>query len=465
MKTNRIKYLISISIVSFIALCLIQGYLLYNTYQLKKQVFVDDLKSSIDALNDVPEIQQLNEAWYLSIIQNLATYKNTVNTKKEVVQAIKTKTDSINAQFITLLQEVFEESEITHRISYKKEIQDIILYDNELPVDTVYSGAKTNTNLYLGSNQSNKEKVLLSTGKWFSKYDKNDAKALGIDGSLDVEIITGDYVSLTNWEKEVLLQMIGIFAISIVLLVFVVGLFYISFSTLLRQKKIATMRNDFINNITHELKTPLATLKVASKSLHNKEVLHHQEALENTIAIIDRQSNRLHRIVDQVLQKTIGAEELELNYEEVSLVPFITTIIEDFSLLNEANSVTIEWVAEEREMKVSFDAFLMTTVLLNILENAVKYGKDVVRISVNVIEDKQNYHISITDNGLGISPKEQERIFDKFYRVQTGNIHQVKGLGLGLYYAWQVIKAHQGELGVTSTLTEGTTFTITLPKR
>ena len=225
----------------------------------------------------------------------------------------------------------------------------------------------------------------------------------------------------------------------------------------------ADVKTDFINNITHELKTPLATLSIASRSLRNKEIVSNSEAFDNTVTIIERQNKRLHKLVDQVMNNTLGSEELELKIEKVDDSEYLITLINDFKLLHQDKNIKINYSIEVRPVQLHIDRFLMTTAINNILDNAVKYNNDSIHISLETKLENDNYYITISDNGKGIKERDQKRIFEKFYRVNTGDVHDVKGLGLGLFYASQIVKAHQGKITINSREGLGTSFIIALP--
>ena len=223
------------------------------------------------------------------------------------------------------------------------------------------------------------------------------------------------------------------------------------------------MKTDFINNVTHELKTPLATLGIATKSLRNEAILANPDALRNTLGIVERQNTRLQKLIDQVLTNSLSAEELQLHKEQVSDTTFFNELLFDFKTATQHGSLEVINAVYEPEVLLRVDRFHLTTALLNILENAVKYGNETVNIKVETVLKNNLYVICISDNGIGITEKDQKAIFDKFYRAGNVNVHNVKGLGLGLYFTHQIITAHGGTIDINSAEGKGTTFTIKLP--
>ena len=465
MKRKKINALIIISVISLVALSAIQAYLIYNTYELKKQVFVKNLKDSVNKLDNIPQIEALGEKWYDALVQSLFDYQKKKILKNEMLQQFLPYSDSLNMVFKDFYKAELEKASIPYAVQYKKVIESIVIYENNYPKDTVFIEQNGHDHQFtFGDNFNDEQGIKMTRGRWFTEYDhENDNEENPIRTKLDLEVKTIDYVNIDGWENIVLGQMTSIFVLSIALFLFVVGLFFYSIKILIKQKKMADVKTDFINNITHELKTPLATLSIASRSLRNKEIVSNSEAFDNTVTIIERQNKRLHKLVDQVMNNTLGSEELELKIEKVDDSEYLITLINDFKLLHQDKNIKINYSIEVRPVQLHIDRFLMTTAINNILDNAVKYNNDSIHISLETKLENDNYYITISDNGKGIKERDQKRIFEKFYRVNTGDVHDVKGLGLGLFYASQIVKAHQGKITINSREGLGTSFIIALP--
>jgi len=275
------------------------------------------------------------------------------------------------------------------------------------------------------------------------------------------KLLTEDtlYVSVKNWELIILKRMALIFVFAIVSMLILISLFVIALKALITQKKVNDIKTDFINNITHELKTPLTTLSVSTKILEKKEIKNDENAFNSVLSTINRQNIRLQHLIDQVMTNSLGYEEIELQKEKVKVNSFLTTIVDDFKIANPKASVSVQF--DTAEFSLLLDKFHLTTAINNVLENAVKYG--CTQISIATSLKNNQLKISIQDNGIGISKEKHTLLFDKFYRVENGNIHNTKGLGLGLYYVDQIIKAHKGSIKVISALGKGATFTISIP--
>ncbi|MGY3793162.1 sensor histidine kinase [Aquimarina sp. 433] len=462
MKKN-INLLIITSVIALLALSGIQGYLIYNTYQLKKDVFIKETKKAISNIDNTKEMDSLAEQWYTYLSENLVEYKKNKIQKKEALDKFRPKTDSLNDLFKEYYKKEIAKRNLEYDIQYKKDIKSIVLFEDER-MDSIFS-AVDGENIYtFGEKFPQKDEVVMSNARWFTDFEYEDeVNSGGIKISMDLEVRTVDYINIIGWKRIVFGQMASLFIFSVLLILFVVILLFYSIRNLIRQKKLADIKTDFINNITHELKTPMATLGIASKTLRKPEIQSSPDAFANTLDILDRQNDRLQKLVDQVVTNSLGSEEIILKKEEVLDDTYFKNVLKDFQLSVQNKNVTVTSKIEFREVNLNIDKFMFTTALLNILDNAVKYGKDEVEIVFRTYLKDDLYEISIHDNGIGISPKEQRKIFEKFYRITEGDVHDVKGLGLGLFFTNQIVKAHQGNISLESKLDLGTTFTINIP--
>jgi signal transduction histidine kinase len=180
------------------------------------------------------------------------------------------------------------------------------------------------------------------------------------------------------------------------------------------------------------------------------------------VNIIERQNKRLQNLIDQVLNNSLGYQEIELKKEQVNSSDYLNTILDDFMLSTNEKNIKVNKAIELTDKKVAIDKFFFTTALFNVLENAVKYSHDAVEIDFSSSVNN-TFKVSIQDSGIGIAIKDQKLLFDKFFRAGDKEIHNVKGLGLGLYYTNQIVKAHGGSIEVKSIEEKGTTFTIEIP--
>ena len=274
------------------------------------------------------------------------------------------------------------------------------------------------------------------------------------------KLLTEDslYVSVKNWEMIILKRMMLILILAFSCIVTLIILFVITIKALLKQKKISDVKTDFINNITHELKTPLTTLSVSTKILERKEVRENELKYNQLLSTINRQNERLQNLIDQVMTNSLGFEEIELQKEIVKTNLLINDIVNDFKISQNHIEIVTDF---KSETLLKLDKFHFTTAIINVLDNAVKYGAQTIYITTSI--QNNIFQISIKDDGIGISKNKQNLLFDKFYRVEQGNLHNAKGLGLGLFYVDQIIKAHKGSINLISDLGKGTRFTLSIP--
>ena len=457
---KRINILIITAIVTLLALTGIQAYLVYNTYELKKKAFLTETKNAIGRLDDEAElVVETAELWGQEFVELLWAYRFDDLGSEQFFEALRSDKDSISKAFNKLYQTEVRKSDLGYEIQFKKSIYSIVILDF-IANDTVFAFNKENPIFILGDNFK-EEGYRVSQARWQTDYTQLDRQ--GVERTIEFLVMTRDQMSISEWRRIVLGRMAGLLAASVLVFIFVMGLFYYSIKNLIKQKKVADVKTDFINNITHELKTPLATLSLASKSLKQKEIIASPKAFENTLGILDRQNSRLQKLIDQVMSNSLGSEELLLNKEQIADNDYFNNLIADFTLSVQSKAMNIQTQIEPKSVVLRIDTFLFTTALFNILENAVKYGKESIDLGFTTRLMNNRYEIEISDNGIGISEKDQKAIFDKFFRVASGNIHNVKGLGLGLFYSKQVVEAHEGAIQVKSQLNKGSTFTISIP--
>lgn len=252
--------------------------------------------------------------------------------------------------------------------------------------------------------------------------------------------------------------------LSVLFVLFILLLFYYSISTIYRQKKLSEVKNDFISNMTHELKTPISTISLACEVLSDQSVEKTKERLSRYVTMINDENKRLSGLVENVLQSAIlDKGDFSLKLSETDL----------HELINEAaTSVRLQVEKKEGEIITQLEAFPATiecdrthilNIIFNLLDNAIKYTPSQPAIRVLTRSTPQGIELCVQDNGVGINKENQKRIFEKLYRVPTGNVHDVKGFGLGLSYVKAIVVKHGGQIRVESELGKGSRFYITLP--
>lgn len=265
--------------------------------------------------------------------------------------------------------------------------------------------------------------------------------------------------------RYLLESMTLIITVSVLFVLIIVSSFGTAFYIILRQKKIDGLKNDFINNMTHEFKTPVASISLATQMLQNEKVLENPEKIKRYSELIEEENKRLGGHIENVLQAArFDRGEFKLKTEKINIHELLEDIAHSFELRIENENGQLNLNLQASKFLVKGDKIHLTNAFSNIIENAIKYRKeDNLTISVTTQNTSHGIMISVADNGIGISKENQKMIFEKFYRVPTGNIHNVKGFGLGLSYVKVIIEAHHGTIKVDSEIGKGSRFDIYLP--
>ena len=251
---------------------------------------------------------------------------------------------------------------------------------------------------------------------------------------------------------------------SVLLLLALIGAFFYLFLTINKQNKIAVLRRSFVNNMTHELKTPVATVMAAIEAVQRYGAKDNKSKMEKYLAISHRELEHLSGMIERVLQLDMDeVSGMVLDKSDFDLAQLIRECIET-AKLHSQKAISVVFQTRAPAVMYFGDAAHIKNVLSNLLDNAIKYSDEDVQIAVELTEDDDNLKIQVTDQGQGIPSNYMNDIFDMFFRVPKGNLHAVKGFGLGLSYVRQIVEKHGGRIAVSSKVGEGSTFTIFLPK-
>lgn len=251
---------------------------------------------------------------------------------------------------------------------------------------------------------------------------------------------------------------------AVVFTIIIICAFFITVRALIKQKKLSEIKSDFINNMTHEFKTPLATISLAVDAMRNEKVMHDTEKSAYFRGIIKEENLRMNKQVETILQAAlIDRQELQLNLQPLHINEVIRRVMDNFKLQVDDIHAQVLLQLQEGYDLAEADEVHFTNLISNLVDNAIKYSREKLVIRIMTIRNGKNLDIRIEDNGIGMTKETQRRIFEKFYRAHTGNVHNVKGFGLGLSYVKSVVDAHHGKIKVESTVGKGTAFTLEIP--
>lgn len=463
-----------IAFISFAILLVVQFFLVYNTYKLKDEHFFFEERN---LLNDVyskairndkvfPGAQVIIDKY---IYRNMARMENLYNKYPDQFAHFKQKLcDSIftelraKSNMDSLFATIVKHNNLSHNLKYKLLISSLsvtFLSNHYIPL------YESGTNNPLISSDIQTPDGIVIDGTLEHPSKQNLVTFLNVSSAADHSYQTGFglFVDTPNRYLAILRLMTPTFLLALLSILAVVLIYFYTFKNWLKQKKLAEMQSDFVNSITHEFHTPLATIIVANKNLQNEKIIEKKENIQPLTRIIERQSQRLKILFSRVLDITV-MNESTLQKKEYFLYDLLDEILLDYRLKLSDTNIEIDFLKESQNHEVLLDRFWFTTMLFNIFENAIKYNDSKIKkIKVKVLDEKKNIKIHISDNGNGMSAEDMKHIFEKFYRNKKQGSKEVSGLGLGLFYTKQCINAHGWQMEVRSELGAGSEFSIMIP--
>lgn len=266
-------------------------------------------------------------------------------------------------------------------------------------------------------------------------------------------------------QNYIMRQMASMIIASILFTIIIISAFALTIRTMLRQKNISEIKSDFINNMTHELKTPLATISLAVDALNNEKVINDSEKIRYYSGMIKEENKRMHKQVETILQaaKLEKQEDLNLNIQSLDAHAAIDKVAKNLSLQIQEKSGELHLNLMASKSFIDVDEMHFSNIIFNLLDNAIKYSKSAPIIHITTQVNNGMLAIKIKDNGIGMNRETASRVFEKFYRAHTGNLHNVKGFGLGLSYVKSMVEAQNGYIKLESVLGKGSTFTVNMP--
>jgi len=300
-------------------------------------------------------------------------------------------------------------------------------------------------------------------------YDENDAESIHYETRLfpSDDIISPEcYLSVYfPAQRKLTFDSIkkNVFA-SLAFSLIILGIFVATLRIIFRQKKLSEMRNDFVNNMTHELKTPISSISLASQMLKDPAVAKNESSFTQITSVIEQECKKLGFQVERVLQMaTIDKSRKMMKIKEICVNDLIEKVVKSFDLKIKDKGGEIKCVYSAKDDLIEGDEIHIGNLISSLIDNALKYTVNTPEMKIETSNVKKGVEIAVSDNGIGISHEDQKKIFDQFFRVHTGNIHNVKGFGIGLSYVKKVVDEHHGTIKIKSELNKGTTFFVYLP--
>ncbi|HSB92656.1 MAG TPA: HAMP domain-containing sensor histidine kinase [Flavitalea sp.] len=293
------------------------------------------------------------------------------------------------------------------------------------------------------------------------QYPLQPASGTDMENMMPLQLIV---VVVPNIKNIVLREMQWMIIGSIFFTLMIISAFYITVGALIRQKKLSEIKNDFINNMTHEFKTPLATISLAVDALRNEKVIHDPTKMAYFSGIIKEENKRMNKHVETILQAALmDRQEVQLAKRPLHVHDLIRQVMENYTLQFQEKNASVDMNFSAKSDYVEADEVHFRNLISNLVDNAVKYSKENLMLRISTHASNSTLFLKFEDNGIGMSKETVKRIFEKFYRAHTGNLHNVKGFGLGLSYVKTIVDAHNGRIKVESVLGKGSCFTIEIP--
>ncbi|HNS16279.1 MAG TPA: HAMP domain-containing sensor histidine kinase [Bacteroidales bacterium] len=362
----------------------------------------------------------------------------------------------------SLFNDVFEDMyTFRHYMDIEQRI-DLHRLDSMIRTELRQTGIRTEFELGVYSTSRNRL-VIEKTGNYSRELLE---KSIGFTLFPGDASFTPDYLLIYfPREKQFLLnQMAGMLSISVFLILVIIIAFVLTIKSVIQEKKLASMKTDFINNMTHEFKTPISTISLACEALADNDIKNMEGISENYINIINEENKRLGIMAEKILQTAVLEKgKLKLSLEEVNIHKILVDVINNIAIQVEINDGTIVKDFRATSPDLQADKIHLSNVCYNLLENANKYSPKKPHIVVTTMNVEGGIEIAIKDNGIGISKSDQKKVFDKLYRVPQGDLHNFKGFGLGLSYVKAIVEKHNGHIHLESEEGKGSVFTVFLP--
>ena len=480
MKKNAIWLIVGLMGLALLAITLLQAYWIYGAVKLNEDKFDSQVQT---ALNEVAIALKKNEAESIIASPQL-TSGLAIARKKGLL-----KTDSIliskgiEAPLLDNNKVIGSRTNLPALFKPQKNLEERIdrkFLREHLASELKNSGITIGYEYGVYSYQKEKEFVIKNGNYRVTDFSTDQVTEMSVNNKhlerseYEVDLFTDDMQSPGKlvvyfpqkssivWSGNVWRTLLA----SIISSAIVLFCFIYTVNVIFTQKKLSEMKTDFINNMTHEFKTPIATISLAADSITSPMILSNEDKVKRFADIIKQENRRMNKQVEKVLQMaSLDKKDYKLNITRINLHEVIQQAVTNSRLQVEQKEGTVDTNLQATDPAIEGDATHISNIINNLLDNANKYTPEKPKISVLTQNVADGVEVTIKDNGIGMTKEARKHIFDKFYRVHTGNLHDVKGFGLGLSYVKAMVTAHQGQINVKSELGKGSSFIITLPKR
>jgi len=519
MKEKQLKIIIVLMSIALAGLIAIQGYWIKNAIDLANEKFNKDVTEALlmtvnkiekEETKDVVVKKFLDED-ELIIVDSDSLLSHTVikgnngnnfvwnySTHPETKIEVKSSGDSTNTSLFITFEEDADSDMDNKETHIKKQYVMRRRVDSLLDRKSNVLKEVVTELITLNEKKSLVERLDKSEIKSFLKSELNDKKItadfvfavkslkpdtlLFVDESEEIESLINSSYQARLFPHEVfnkpgflvihfpgrtgylLGTMASVLLISLLVIAVIIFLYYKTVTILLRQKRLSEIKSDLINNVTHEFKTPISTISLACEALNEPGLMREKDSLKKYSSIIGEETSRLGKMVESLLNTAaLEKDQFKLEKTLIDVHKIIIDLLEKFPLVNGNNKAAIKTNLISERPEINADPMHIRNIINNLLDNAVKYSGEKPKIKIETANVAEGIQINVEDNGPGISKHHQKRIFDSFYRVPTGDRHDVKGYGIGLSYVKKIVDSHNGTIKVESEQGRGTTFEISLP--
>ena len=452
----RIPLLMAASAAIVLTLSAIQYFLIHNTYELKKDKYYREIRERINEMTGRPEIDSLESQAQENLRELLDSVGSGKTDQRKLRSRIKIANREIETQFERYFSRMLQTQPDLDKVRYKLQYEQIVV-DASSRLDTILR-LQDQPLVIFGSDFPTDKAFKLNNNETVSISKSSHSEGRQTEEDRRFIVKFSSYIDVSDWEKTIFRQMTGIMSLGIGLIIAVIALFYAVFSTMIRQKKIADIKTDFANNISHELKTPLSSVSLILKSMNLAEVKTNANLMHELLQSLNRQYLKIQHIIDSVLVSAMQMQ-VPVPLETLDMPRFLQTYAADLRLKERQLNLNLD----PAEISLISNQSMIEKILNVLMENAQNYSDAGKPITLKSYTERTSYCIAITDEGKGIAAAHQKEIFEKFYRIPEQNKHTVKGLGLGLSLANEAAAAINGKITLISKPGEGSTFIIKLP--